>query len=151
MADVNIDGTVQGTGLFNTKIPGYEDAADIQAALRLYHYGSSIYNGANTDPAQLEQTSIAYYLNSLKTRIKAQEDLGVGSDYSATKPTSPVEGYIWVDSSSTATTSAVQAAAKYQTTAPTTELSVGALWVDSDSSPLKMYVYSGTEWKEIGA
>jgi hypothetical protein len=36
-----IDNTVEGSGLYTTKIPGYEDAADIQEALRLYHYGSN--------------------------------------------------------------------------------------------------------------
>ena len=30
--------------LYPSKIPGYEDAADIQAALRLYHYGSTTYD-----------------------------------------------------------------------------------------------------------
>lgn len=31
----NIDGTANGTGIFNTKIPSYSESADIQAALRL--------------------------------------------------------------------------------------------------------------------
>jgi hypothetical protein len=41
------------------------DAADIQAALRLYHYGSEIYDGANTNPAILPNPSIAKYLQNL--------------------------------------------------------------------------------------
>ncbi len=40
MADNYIDETETGTGLYSTRVPGYEDAADIQEALRLYHYGS---------------------------------------------------------------------------------------------------------------
>ena len=65
MAAENIDNTVTGTGLFNTKIPGLGDAADIQAALRLYHYGSYTYDGANTTPSNLVQPSIAKHLQSL--------------------------------------------------------------------------------------
>jgi hypothetical protein len=33
--------------LVPTKIPGLSDPADIQAALRLYHYGDYAYNSAN--------------------------------------------------------------------------------------------------------
>jgi beta-lactam-binding protein with PASTA domain len=65
VAEENIDNTVGGTGLFNTKIPGLSDAADIQAALRLYHYGTYTYDGANTNPAILPVPSIAKHLQNL--------------------------------------------------------------------------------------
>lgn len=65
MAEENIDNTVNGSGLFNTKIPGLSDAADIQAALRLYHYGSYVYDGANTNPNNLVTPSIAKHLQNL--------------------------------------------------------------------------------------
>jgi hypothetical protein len=65
VAAENIDNTVNGTGLFNVKIPGLSDAADIQAALRLYHYGIYGYDGANTDPTLLPNPSIAKYLQNL--------------------------------------------------------------------------------------
>ena len=65
MAEENIDNTVGGTGLFNTKIPGLSDAADIQAALRLYHYGTYSYDGANTNPAILPVPSMAKHLQTL--------------------------------------------------------------------------------------
>ena len=52
MAAENIDNTVSGSGLFNTKVPSLSDAADIQAALRLYHYGSYTYDGSNTKHLQ---------------------------------------------------------------------------------------------------
>ena len=65
MAEENIDNTVNGTGLFNTKIPGLSDAADIQAALRLYHYGTYTYDGANTNPAILPVPSMAKHLQTL--------------------------------------------------------------------------------------
>ena len=65
MAEENIDNTVSGSGLFNTKIPGLGDAADIQAALRLYHYGSYTYDGANTNTGLLLNPSIAKHLQNL--------------------------------------------------------------------------------------
>jgi len=65
VAEENIDNTTNGTGLFNTKIPGLSDAADIQAALRLYHYGNYTYDGANTLPANLPVPSMAKHLQNL--------------------------------------------------------------------------------------
>ena len=55
--------------IYPTQIPGYADNADIQAAFRLYHYGSTTYNTANTNVADLEENSIAYTLNNLQTQI----------------------------------------------------------------------------------
>ena len=40
MAAEYIDDTENGAGQYPTLIPGYEDAADIQEALKLYHYGT---------------------------------------------------------------------------------------------------------------
>ena len=55
--------------IYPTLIPGYADNADVQAAFRLYHYGSTAYNTANTNTAILETNSIAYALNRLQTQI----------------------------------------------------------------------------------
>lgn len=57
--------------LVPTKIPGYADSADIQAALRLYHYGSYTFDTAETDAAQLVNPSIAYTLNDLQDQINS--------------------------------------------------------------------------------
>lgn len=57
--------------LVPTKIPGYADAADIQAALRVYHYGSYSYDPANTSAAALVSPSIAYTINDLQDQIDA--------------------------------------------------------------------------------
>lgn len=57
--------------LVPTKIPGYTDAADIQAALRAYHYGSYTFDTAETNKANLINPSIAYTLNSLQDQITA--------------------------------------------------------------------------------
>ena len=65
MAAENIDNTVNGSGLFPAKVPGLSDAADIQAALRLYHYGSYTYDGSNTNTANLVNPSIAKHLQNL--------------------------------------------------------------------------------------
>lgn len=55
--------------LVPTKIPGYSDVADIQAALKVYHYGSYTFDTAETDPGQLINPSIAYTLNNLQSQI----------------------------------------------------------------------------------
>lgn len=137
--------------LYPTKIPGYEDPADIQAALRLFHYGSSSYDITNTDLTQLPPASLAAHLHGLREDITEIQTLGTGSEYLSVAPVSPHDGFIWVDATSTPTTESFPSSASYQEEAPSSGLTVGMLWVDSDSSPLKMYVYSGTEWKEIGA
>ena len=55
--------------LVPTKIPGYADSADIQAALRLYHYGSYTFDVNETNAANLINPSIAYTLNSLQSQV----------------------------------------------------------------------------------
>lgn len=55
--------------IYPTQIPGYADNADIQAAFRLYHYGSTAYNPANSNTANLVNPSIAYTLNNLQSQI----------------------------------------------------------------------------------
>ena len=55
--------------LIPTKIPGYSDPADIQAALRLYHYGSYTYDPNETNPSNLVSPSIAHTINSLQSQI----------------------------------------------------------------------------------
>ena len=74
MAAEYIDGPLEGAGIYPTLIPGYEDAADIQEALRLYHYGSPVIptvdqlgtaNGINTK-------SVAGHLKALSNRITTE-------------------------------------------------------------------------------
>jgi hypothetical protein len=67
--------------LVPTKIPGYADAADIQAALRLYHYGDYTYTPSNANTANLVNPSIAYTINNLQSQITA---IDVGSTLKAT-------------------------------------------------------------------
>ncbi len=139
--------------VYPTKIPEYADDADIQEALRLYHYGSVV------PPANLgavEPNSVAGHLKSVNEKVTALENLGVGSDYSSTEPASPANGFIWVNANSSANVTANTSVALYQNDAPTspgTNLVNGLIWVDKDSSPLKMYVYDAglATWREIGA
>ena len=135
--------------IYKTQIPTYEEAADIQAALKLYHYGTT--NTISTEN-DIVANSVVGHIKALDTRIDTIESIGVGSVYSATEPTSPENGFIWVDSNTSASPLTGTVAA-YQNSAPTSGLVDGLLWVDKDSSPLTMYVYdlSTTTWKEIGA
>lgn len=87
--------------LYPTKMPGYDDAADIQAALRLYHYGSESYDPENTNPSQIPPSSIAGHLKAIEDDVAEIDARGVGSEFSDSEPTNIVDGFIWVDADST--------------------------------------------------
>ena len=61
--------------LYTTLIPSLSDSADIQEALRLYHYGAPSgtapgeYDPTNTNTVLLPVQSVAYYLNNLQGQI----------------------------------------------------------------------------------
>jgi hypothetical protein len=61
--------------LFGTQVPSLSETADIQEALRLYHYGAPSgtsvgqYDPTNTNASNLKPNSIAYTLNSLQAQI----------------------------------------------------------------------------------
>ena len=146
MADVSIG------NIYETKVPGYDAPADIQAALRLYHYGSGTYTTSNTDKTQLVNPSIAYHLKTIQDSITALEELGVGGIYSSTTPTSPVEGFIWVDSASSPNLEPTLPDATYISSTPTSPVD-GQLWVVKGSSRLLMKIYDSatSTWNTIGA
>jgi hypothetical protein len=137
--------------LFNTKIPGFEDAADIQAALRLFLYGSATYDKNNSDTSQLVNPSLAYHLQQIKNRVQAQETLGIGSDYLTSAPTSPEDGYIWMDANSGLSNVTEYSTVVYSPTAPTEDLVDGVIWIDKSASPVRGYVYDAgtTAWVAI--
>ena len=130
--------------LYPTKIPGLADAADIQAALRAYHYGSYSYSTANTSPASLEANSIAKFLYDIETDIAALEARpSSGGNAQTTQPApgdfSPADvpdGYIWVDSDGTLGGVPTGATAVFTNSAPTTSLTTGTIWVDKDSTDI---------------
>ena len=152
--------------LVPTKIPALIDDANIQDALKAYHYGSYTFDTAETDTAELLNPSMAYTINDLQEQIddnatleEAARDISRASTiaptaaaftaFSATIP----NGYIWVDTDSSAGVGYYSATSIYTATAPTTNLVNGLLWVDKGTSPLKMYVYNAdtSSWDEIGA
>ena len=53
--------------VYTTQIPELSDNANIQEALRLYHYGEF------SQPGVTIEESIAGYLNSLQTQISANQ------------------------------------------------------------------------------
>lgn len=150
--------------LFPTKIPTYEESADIKEAIRLYHYGapsgtgSGEYNPNNAVLGNVVRESIAGQFKFINEEIADIRLEGHASTYDDAAPTvmpngdALVNGFVWMNSASTAST-LNGAIAVYQNTAPVSGIANGTLWVDKDSSPLKMYVYDAAEeeWKEIGA
>lgn len=87
---------INPTGPYNTKMPGYSDAADIQDALKLFLYGTT---SVPASKSAVTGPSIANNLKEIEEDIEYLNTLGVGSIYSTTEPTTPVNGYIWVNPS----------------------------------------------------
>jgi hypothetical protein len=152
--------------LVPTKIPALIDDANIQDALKAYHYGSYDFDTAETNTANLLNPSIAYTINNLQGQITTKAALEVAArDISRASTTAPTaaaftafsntipNGYVWVDTDSSAGVGYYGATSLYVPTAPTTNLVNGLLWVDKGTSPLKMYVYNAdtSAWDEIGA
>lgn len=132
-------------GLYNTKMPGYDDAADIQSALKVFLYGSSTYDINSTDPTQLPNPSLARHLQDLRDDVDTVTNRGIGSSYSNLQPPAPIEGYIWVDGSSTQNNLPQYSAAVYSATEPSSPVD-GVIWVDKNSNPPMAKVYNaGTE------
>jgi hypothetical protein len=127
--------------LVPTKIPGYADAADIQAALRAYHYGSLTFDPAETDPEELLTPSIAKTIYDIQSDITTLEnrpssggdvddDAPVAGDFT---PEEIPNGYIWVDSNGTIGGQPTSATAIFTNSSPTTSLTTGLIWVDKDA------------------
>jgi hypothetical protein len=82
--------------LVPTKIPGYADSADIQAALRVYHYGSYDYDVNEDNASNLVSPSIAYTINDLQEQINNIDTIGTafltskGSLISASSASTPI-------------------------------------------------------------
>jgi hypothetical protein len=142
--------------LVPTKIPALIDDANIQDALKAYHYGSYDFDTAETDTAELLNPSIAYTINDLQDQIDTKAALEVSArDISRATTTAPTaaaftafsntipNGYIWLDTDSSAGTGYFSATSVYTASAPSTNLANGLIWIKKGSSPLEMYVYNG--------
>jgi hypothetical protein len=134
---------------YNTIIPSLTDDANIQEALRMYHYGTPDGTIPDDSANPIRSESIASYLNNLQSEIN---DFGIGSSYSVTQPADPEDGSIWMDGSSSASV-LLGTVAIYQNDTPVGVFVDGNIWVDKDSSPLTMYVYDADtqSWKAIGS
>ena len=156
----NIDNTANESGPYNTKIPSLADNANIQKALRIYHYGSE---NPPLNMAGVIPNSVAGHFKAMSTRVSTVEVTGLGSVYSSSRPTpqsleqaTVPNGFFWIDASSSAPNFNIDglipvSVAKYQTTTPTGTIAEGTLWVDKGSDPLTMYIYDGAVgWKQIG-
>jgi hypothetical protein len=131
--------------IYTTKIPGYEDNADIQAALRLYHYGST------EEPDTIDEaseTSLVFHLKGLQDEIDELFETGIGSKY-GTEPVDPDPGFIWMDSSELGTGFIGYPTVLYSPEEPTEDLVFGLIWVDSDSPLKRVYVYDGEDWVTV--
>jgi hypothetical protein len=142
--------------LVPTKIPALSDDANIQDALKAYHYGSYDFDTAETNTANLLNPSIAYSITNLQTQITTKAALEVAArDSSRATTTAPTaaaftafsntipDGYVWLDKDSSAGVGYYAATSVYTTTAPSTNLANGLIWIKKGSSPLEMYVYNG--------
>lgn len=108
--------------LYETAIPALSDTADIQEALRIYHYGAPSGSGVgqypptNTDPTNLVIPSVAYHLYNLQQQITSFESGVLPSAYvqkgtliSASQPGVPLaitptqNGQVLYSNSATAT------------------------------------------------
>jgi len=141
--------------LVPTKIPALIDDANIQDALKAYHYGSYDFDTSENDPAELLNPSIAYTINDLQEQIddqvalelaarnisSAQNSAPVAANFSAFSATIP-NGYIWVDKDAAAPVGYLSATSVYTATQPSTGLANGVIWIKKGSSPLEMYVYN---------
>lgn len=138
--------------LIPTAIPGYTDSADIQAALRAYHYGSYAYDPANTSPASLVTPSIAKTIYDIEADITALENRpSSGGEVDATQPApgdfTPPEipdGFIWVDEDGTVGGQPTSATSVFTNSAPTTSLTTGVIWVDKDATEIVSNPYIPT-------
>jgi hypothetical protein len=141
--------------LVPTKIPALIDDANIQDALKAYHYGSYDFDTAESDPAELLNPSIAYTINDLQSQIttkaalelaarnisSAQNSAPVAANFTAFSATIP-NGYIWVDKDASAPVGYISATSVYTAIQPATGLANGVIWIKKGSVPLEMYVYN---------
>jgi hypothetical protein len=141
--------------LVPTKIPALVDDANIQDALRAYHYGSYDFDPAENDPAELLVPSIAHTLYDLQEQVddqvalelaarnisSAQNSAPIAADFTAFSATVP-NGYIWVDKDASGAVGYLSATSLYTATEPSTGLANGVIWIKKGTSPLEMYVYN---------
>lgn len=133
--------------IFQTQIPSLSENANIQDALKIFHYGTKT---VPSTIAQLNPNSIAGHLQTASSRLDSLEDLGIGSSYGSVEPVEKVDGSIWVKSDSNAPIYQNFFVAFYQETEPETEEN-GVLWVNSVTKDLKIYDETDQVWKTVSS
>lgn len=128
--------------VYKTQIPGYDDAADIQAALKLYHYGTTT---APSTEADVVPNSVAGHLKSIDNRVDVLEVKRTAGDVLDAEPTGIPDGYIWLDKTTTGNGAPIYATAIVSTTAPTQGLVDGLIWVNINVEPVRTFVYQASE------
>jgi len=117
--------------LINTKIPGYADDADIQAALRIYHYGTDDPTvESETNIAEIPADSVARRLHDLRqdlTTLDTEVDGKIGAS------TFNAKGDLLVGTADNAL-SVLSAAANGKTLVTNSGTSTGLEWQDFPSS-----------------
>jgi hypothetical protein len=119
------------------------DAADIQEALRVYHYGGSGFE-ATAAQTSLPAVGIARRLLEIEDDITdlenrpssggdVDDDAPVAGDFT---PSGIPNGYIWVDSNGSLGGAPTGATAVFTNSAPTTSITTGTIWVDKDSTTI---------------
>lgn len=117
--------------LINTKIPGYADDADIQAALRIYHYGTDDPTvESETNIAEIPADSVARRLHDLRqdlTTLDTELDGKIGAS------TFNAKGDLLVGNADNSL-SVLPAAANGKTLVTNSGTSTGLEWQDFPSS-----------------
>jgi len=125
--------------IYETKIPGLADAADIQAAFYAYHYGA--YTSVATT-AGIITPSMAKILKDIEADIATLEARpSSGGDATSSAPVAAdftpsgvPDGFIWVDFDGAMTSNVNGATAVFTNDAPTSSLTTGLIWVDKDAT-----------------
>jgi hypothetical protein len=154
MTTENINNKSGVSGPYPTLVPSLSTNANIQEALRIYHYGATVPEGIS----DVSDNSVAGHFKAISGRVSTLEEVGIGSSYSLINELPEVveDGFVWVDKNSSAPTFNTDgtlplSVARYQSTTPTGTIPEGALWVDKGSDPLTMYVYDSIiGWRQIG-
>jgi hypothetical protein len=144
-----VAGTEDSNQLYNTQIPTLSEDANIQEALRLYHYG--VASGVPLTGTSIIPQSIAGHLKTIESKIVNLESKGPGSVYATSRPTSVDSGFLWVDASSSASIAenGRPIVSFFQANAPTSGATTGMIWIDSVT--LSLYVYDGDSWELISS
>jgi len=133
--------------IFSTQVPSLSENANIQDALKIFHYGTKT---VPSNVSQVIPNSVAGHLQSANLRLQTLEQLGIGSAYSPNEPSSKVDGAIWVDANSNAPIYENFFVAYYQESQPSAEEN-GLLWVNSSTKEIKVYDAADETWKTVAS